>query len=553
MFFVVACVVVLLLAASVAMAAKPTRVLIITMDQMKPWYAEQYGMTNMLWLQNNGVNFDKAYVGQMASETVVSHNTMVSGLFPKHMGWSDEVMRLVRPLTKVDVNGQPTGQFYPAGSIVTVGDLSYVQYQQLIEDLDYPKLGDYMHQAFPDKIVANFGEKKYQVNSTAASSSDYWAYMGAKFTNSDPTFLPWLGKYRVPEGNLPSYIASDKRFLISSGNASDAYGSTSAAPSFLYPEDGRYAPGPYPTNLSGDAWVADAAIKVMEDPDSDWSAMHLNFSGIDKIGHMWGGGPVDTVAWDPTNLMTEIHMTFIAKNADDQLGKLIRRLDQLGQLKETLIVVTADHASTYAEKPHYVNVSGGGDQSWYYDPNNVAANTTYGRSGFNNAAVLAPLNATSNVAYSYQSTAIETWLIDQSWTKKLACADVMRTLPDVIATYARDGDKYVLISQSATMTASERAWWTERGQELVDTMAFAGAADVVGLLADRTSYGVYGDHGGAQKDVQSVPMVFYTPGMKHLVRGTKFRTVDIMPTVLRTMGIAPTAPMDGTAYNLPIK
>ena len=30
---------------------------------------------------------------QMASETVVSHNTIVSGLLPKHMGWSDEVMR----------------------------------------------------------------------------------------------------------------------------------------------------------------------------------------------------------------------------------------------------------------------------------------------------------------------------------------------------------------------------------------------------------------------------------------------------------------------------
>ena len=29
----------------------------------------------------------------MASETVVSHNVMVSGMFPKHMGWADEVFR----------------------------------------------------------------------------------------------------------------------------------------------------------------------------------------------------------------------------------------------------------------------------------------------------------------------------------------------------------------------------------------------------------------------------------------------------------------------------
>ncbi len=31
----------------------------------------------------------------MASETVVSHNVMVSGQFPKHMGWSDEAFRNV--------------------------------------------------------------------------------------------------------------------------------------------------------------------------------------------------------------------------------------------------------------------------------------------------------------------------------------------------------------------------------------------------------------------------------------------------------------------------
>jgi len=53
--------------------------------------------------------------------------------------------------------------------------------------------------------------------------------------------------------------------------------------------------------------------------------------------------------------------------------------------------------------------------------------------------------------------------------------------------------------------------------------------------------------------VQRIPMAFYAPGVKHLVRGTPFRLVDIMPTILRTMGIARTEPMDGTAYNLPLK
>lgn len=552
---VVLCLLLLLIAAGAAMAQKPTRVLIVTMDQMRPEYAKQFDMTNMLWLQNHGAHFNKAYVGQMASETVVSHNTIVSGLFPKHMGWSDEVMR-----DTDNVLG------YGAGAIVTTGDLTYDQYVLLIESKGYPKLGDYMHKAFPGSIVANFGEKKYQVESTAASSSDYWAYMGSKYNTAalpDPSVLPWVGKYRGPEGwvggttgesKVPSYIASDPRFMISSGNSTDAYGTAVDKPAYLYPEDGRYAPGPYPDNLSGDAWVADAAIKVMEN-EEDWSAIHLNFSGIDKIGHMWGGGSVDTEAnyhWDPTTLLDQIHMPFIAKNADNQLGRVIAKLKDLHQWGETMVVVLADHASTYAEKAHYVDAAGGGNLSWYYDPNNVAANTAYGRAGANNDSVLAPLNATGNLAFSYQSTAVEAWLIDRGWSKKLEAAEATQTLPDVLATYVKWRDEYVLVSRSATMTVAERTWWRNHGQELVDTMASNAAPDVVGLLKNRTSYGVYGDHGGAQRDVQRIPMVMYAEGMQHVVRGTPFRLVDVMPTVLRATGIPQMAPMDGKAYHLPI-
>jgi arylsulfatase A-like enzyme len=313
-------------------------------------------------------------------------------------------------------------------------------------------------------------------------------------------------------------------------------------------------PGPYDTNLGGDDWVADAAIKVIQDPDKDWSALHLNFSGIDKIGHMWGGGSVDTLenyGWDPDSLMKQVHMPWIAKNADDQVGRVIDALKAEGDWASTLFVVLADHGATYAENAHYVNAAGGGNLSWYFDPNATCKNTSYGRTGANNAAVLAPLNATGNLAYSYQSTAIEAWLIDHSWAKMMETAAVMKKMPDVIATYVRWGDGYRLVSKGA-MTPTERKWWASHAQQLVDTMAFDGAADVVGLLKDRTSYGVYGDHGGAQREVQRIPMVFYAEGMTPIKSGAPFHLVDVLPTVLRNMSIPQMAPMDGTAYNLPI-
>ena len=83
---------VLLVAAGAALAGRRRGSMIVVMDQMQPGYAQQYDMTNVLCLQKHGVTFPNAYVGDMASETVVSHNVMVSGQFPKHMGWSDEAV-----------------------------------------------------------------------------------------------------------------------------------------------------------------------------------------------------------------------------------------------------------------------------------------------------------------------------------------------------------------------------------------------------------------------------------------------------------------------------
>jgi len=533
----------LLAAAAPALAVhRPARVMIVVMDQMQPAYARQFNMANVLWLQNKGVTFPNAYVGDMASETVVSHNVMVSGLFPKHMGWSDEAIRDVHNILG-----------YGADAVVTTGDLGTRDFVKLIEDMDYPKLGDYLHEKFPDKVVANVGEKGYQVESMAASSSDYWVRMGDKLATSTlPTdTVPWAGTYRGPAGETPDYIANDTRFLVSSGNASDTYETTSTAPAWIYPEDGRYVPGEIADHTSGDDWVADAALKIMD--NEDWSGLWVTFSAMDKIGHMWGGGAIDTTAtytWDPAAILNQVHMPWIAKNADDQLGKLIAKLKQLNQFNDTLIVVTADHGSTYGKGDGFkgVNAYNKGNANWYAGSWHAGSSVESTSAG---PPALKPLMDTGKVAFSYQSTAIETWLKgDPTGADKREVAAVMETLPGVIATYILNGDRYKYYSALPTMTAAENAWWTAHGQELVNTMAFSGSADVVGLLADTTSYGAFGDHGGAQKDVQRIPMVWYMPGMKHAVDKSAIRLVDIMPTILKTMGIPAkmSDPMDGSAY-----
>ena len=124
------------------------------------------------------------------------------------------------------------------------------------------------------------------------------------------------------------------------------------------------------------------------------------------------------------------------------------------------------------------------------------------------------------------------------------------TLPGATAAYHRDGAGYRLHGTNP-MTQSETQWWREHGQEIVDTLASVNGPDVVVLLHDTVSYGVYGDHGGASESVQRVPMVFWSPSFAPGDdRGQEFRTMDLMPTVLAAMELPLVAPVDGHAHPL---
>ena len=69
-------------------------------------------------------------------------------------------------------------------------------------------------------------------------------------------------------------------------------------------------------------------------------------------------------------------------------------------------------------------------------------------------------------------------------------------------------------------------------------LAAPNGPDVVGLTRSDTTYGVYGDHGGANQQVQRIPMVFYGAGVGSKDSTHPLRLVDVLPTVLTAMGIS---------------
>ena len=93
----------------------------------------------------------------------------------------------------------------------------------------------------------------------------------------------------------------------------------------------------------------------------------------------------------------------------------------------------------------------------------------------------------------------------------------------------------------------------EDAQELVDTQAAPYGPDLVATLPDDTTYSVHGDHGGIRRAAQQIPIVFAGAGLSGKDVKAPVRSVDIMPTILKAMGIAPTYPMDDRAWSLPTR
>jgi hypothetical protein len=321
------------------------------------------------------------------------------------------------------------------------------------------------------------------------------------------------------------------------------YGTATTPPAWMYPLEGnRFMPGSDPAHLGGDTWSADAVIEVIEN-EPDWRGMMVSLGAIDKAGHMWG----------PNDQETGIqHLPSLAKLADEQVGRIVGALETAGVLDETLIVITADHGAQTGNHFFGVNQPFRSDFNWYYGiETTTGTNEDYRMPSPAIQGLVDDLG--SNLGFSYQDSHVMVYLNDQSLASLQDGAEAVRDLPRVVASYYRDGDHYVRHGSIGHMGATEQQWFNRHAQELVDTMAAPGSPDVIGLLRNETTYGVIGDHGGHQKLVQNIPIAFSWQGLDDGRRHRRaMRSVDIMPTILRLMGIAyDPESVDGTGVWLP--
>ncbi|MET0526467.1 MAG: alkaline phosphatase family protein [Nocardioides sp.] len=514
---------------------RPDKVVVIVVDALSREIVQKYGMTNVQALMRDGADSPKGYLGHLGSVTVVTHNVLTHGALPKNMGWTDEGYR--------DVDQVLAGQGDDTSDMWLTSDLTKDQMFALQDHADYPNLADYLHAKRPGSKVVAISPKGYAAwglgggNGTGGAAADSIVTFSSRNYDCDGD---GVNNWRGPTGvNVAGYLSTPVCGPYYVDSASSKKYDTGQSPAWMYPLDGnRYTAGTDPDHQGSDVWAADAAIDTMK--NEDWSGVFVTLPGVDKAAHMWGS--IDDDGGDDP----QTHLANAAAVADEQVGKIVDQLRTSGELDDTLVVLTADHGSVPGRHFYGVDKADQGLFNWYYGD---LENGKY----LDPQPALKPLVDTGNVAMSYSDSMLRAWLEDQSPARVAQAVKAMKGLPGVSAVWVRDGTRFRRATpvRSSAMSGPERAWFAKHAQELLDTTAAPYGADVIATLLDDTTYSVKGDHGGIQRRSQQIPIVFAGGGVGSTDLKGGVRSVDIMPTVLKALGIPATHALDGKAYQLP--
>ena len=489
-----------------ARRAAPDHLVFMVFDQMRPDYVDRFGLENFKRLRASSRHYPDAYVGHLASQTVVAHVVMPTGLPPRALPWVDEAF-----VDEAGTLGKP-------GAAYKTGELSRDQGWALLQKI--PR-----EQFLPARLLDALGEKVGGV--FAVGEKDYAAnFFGGPHASSIVTLGRPLkdSTQCAPAGvNVPAYIASNPRFTV---DCAPTYGTDFST---IYRIDGnRYVPGKDPAHLGGDIWTADAAIEIMK--RDRWSGLFLTFGGIDKIAHMLG----EQDGHGLQSVPSEYRLADMLRIADEQLGRLLAALDAQGLSGRTLIVVTSDHGG---QKDDVYMGNNGSQSCCPFEPSNAPPTPPYW---------VAHLNALASgkLKTAYTSTILDLWLADRSAATEQVVTLGMKDIPGITEIYARrqSGGTYryeQVHANFASTSAKFQAWAKRHSAELMATMAGPAGPDLVGLLADGYGFGRIGDHGGAQELVQRIPLFIRVPGEAPATRKEPLRQMDLAPEITKILGLKP--------------
>ena len=274
--------------------AKASYLVIVVVDGCRPDYFQIADIPNIESLMEQGVTYQRAWVGQLKNNTPPVHTTISTGAFQKHHGilgfaWKDPATGEMTTPTAWDsvVSGEMTRIIVKSG-VTSIGTL--------------------YRTAHPDaKVAAVSTSKFYAAAGLGAESADYILFASHY---AEPTVLGEgfsTTEVRRPAG-VEGHLAPDEIM-----NSPDLIRELKKPNSF-------------------DAWAADLAIKLVEQVKPEILLVNLPY--VDGKGHQTGG------------ITAPEEMGKAVSNADAQIGKFIELYKKIGIYDETLFVITSDHGMT---------------------------------------------------------------------------------------------------------------------------------------------------------------------------------------------------------------
>lgn len=284
-----------------ALQAPPTAnfLCLLVLDGFRPDYRHLAPMPALHSLLRNGVTYDRAWVGQVESETPAGHATITTGSMPRHHGvigfeWRDPDSRR----EVLDGWDQDPGPGQVGRDIASRGAGSI------------PLV---VKQADPTaQVVALSSEKVYAADAMGANAADYVLYHR------------YDGKNRLVPAGLPSR--------------------TPPADFFSAPNLRRSLPLQHFTDWDDlAAELALAAVRAYRP-----KALMVNLPGSDVYGHKFAGARAPHI------------MARVITGQDRAIARIVRAYHDAGILAQTLFVITADHgmaANNHAVSPNQVRAA----------------------------------------------------------------------------------------------------------------------------------------------------------------------------------------------------
>ena len=488
--------------ALVAPRTKPTLVVLITIDQMRPDYYDRFrsqltGGLARFW--RDGAVFTDAHHDHAITETAPGHATLLSGRLPRSTG-------ITRNLAGVNDPRWPVLGARDAGAAPFRFRGTTLTDWLLATD---PATRALSVSAKDRAAILPIGRSKQQVywyNNNGTMSTSTW------YADSLPAWVTAFNARQIPRG----YAGKAWTTLLPGGSYRErdsvpveAFGRGFVFPHVL-PQDSNAATvqfrfTPFIDELTA-AFALEGVRRMNLGGGTATDLLAVSFSGTDYIGHFFG----------PESM--EQHDQIV--RLDRVLGGFLDTLFTLRDPSQIILALSADHGGGLVPELH-------GHLRVDLDPAFAAARALIRASGGDSVA----LDNESGAVFIDRAKlgrATEQAVIDTFSARARAIAGVARV------------DRFAdLSNRDLKRDYVARRWLNMFPDDMLPS------AVVTLTPGNIFNYPIVATHGGPHPYDSHVPLIFLGAGFKAGRYRSPVRTVDLAPTLAHALGVTPTEALDG--------